>query len=186
MLSKDLRRAERRWRSHCVWMRRLKNDWATHGWNWNYLSAKPYGGAFRRIGLTQEASCSFWAQTTLCDCFWNPGLSGMGRFKDTPHRSCGIECQPEKYSHGLESRPIQEWRELARAYGDEAREDWHVRKRDREKVVVVRKFCVCGYSMGKTWKKVSEVTWSDRRSEEYCPSCEKRFGKRNGKIRMPA
>lgn len=46
MLSKDLRRAERRWRSHCVWMRRLKNDWATHGWNWNYLSAKPYGGGF--------------------------------------------------------------------------------------------------------------------------------------------
>jgi hypothetical protein len=182
MLTKDMRRAERRWRSHCVWMRRLKNDWATHGWNWNWMSSRRY--QYTRLGVTAEAACSIWAKTTLCDCFWNPGFAGMGRFKNTPHPRCGYECHPE-YSHGMESRPIQEWRELDRSMGDEMREEWKRPRRTPDRMMLVRQTCLCGYLMKKFWKPASEITWGDRRSQKYCPDCKKKFGDRNI-MRMPA
>jgi hypothetical protein len=180
MLTKDKRRAERRWRSHCVWMRRLREDWATHGWNWNWMSARRT--SFSRLGIAPSAQCSIWAETTLCDCFWNPAFSGMGRFKDTPHPKCSFECHPE-YGHGIESRPIQEWRELDRAMGDEAPVDLGVRRRDPDRLVLVRKTCLCGYLMGKEWKRAEDVKWSDRRSEKKCPDCKRRLEDR---LRMPA
>lgn len=183
MFIKDKRRAERRWRSHCVWMRRLKEDWATHGWNWNWMSSRPR--AYQRLGIAPSAQCSIWAQTTLCDCFWNPGFSGMGRFKDTPHPRCGYECRPE-YSHGLERRPIQEWREDGRSWGDERPADFHVRRRNPDREILVRQTCICGYLMKTFWKRAQDIRWSDKRSEEYCESCTKRLGRRNGRIRMPA
>jgi hypothetical protein len=180
MLTKDKRRAERRWRSHCVWMRRLKDDWATHGWNWQWTANRPF--KFTHGGIAKSAECSIWAETTLCDCFWNPAFSGMGRFKDTPHPKCGFECHPE-YSHGIESRPIQEWRELYRAMGDEAPVDLGVRRRDPDRLVLIRKTCLCGYLMGKEWKRAEDVKWSDRRSEKKCPDCKRRLEER---LRMPA
>lgn len=184
MLSKDMRRADRRWRSHSVWMRRLRIDWATHGWNWQWMENRPY--PFRHSRLTKEAACSIWAQTTLCDCFWNPGFAGMGRFKDTPHPKCSsYECNPREYAHGQGSRPIQEWREEARAWGDEGREDYHVRRREPDRMILIRQTCICGCVMGKVWKRAEEISWSDKRSEKYCPSCEKRFGPRKV-VRMPA
>jgi len=183
MFIKDKRRAERRWRSHCVWMRRLRNDWATHGWNWQWMSNRAY--AYQRQGIAEEAKCSIWAQTTLCDCFWNPAFSGMGRFKDTPHPRCSkYECQPEKYTHGLESRPIQEWREEARAWGDDAPVDLGTRRREPEKMVLIRKKCLCGYLLDKEWKRVQDVRWSDRLSNgQKCPDCKRRFEER---MKMPA
>ncbi len=183
MLTKDMRRAERRWRSHCVWIRRLKVDWASHGWNWNWMSSRR---SFTRLGIAPSAQCSIWNQTTLCDCFWNPGFAGMGRFKDTPHPKCtSYECHPREYSHGKESRPIQEWREEARAWGDEGREDFGVRRRDPDRMILVRQTCLCGYLMKTFWKPAAEISWRDKRSEGYCPDCKRRFGERK-LARMPA
>lgn len=180
MLHKDKRRGDRRWRSHCVWIRRLKNDWATHGWNWNYAR---YTNNF---GLSKEGACSIWAKTTLCSCFFDPGFNGMARFKDTPHPRCSsYECNQRESNHGLESRPIQEWRELARAMGDDVREDWHVRRRDPERLILIRKRCLCGYVMGKEWKKAAEIDWSDYRSEDKCPDCKRKFGEKK-MFKMPA
>jgi hypothetical protein len=161
-------------------MRRLKDDWNSHRWNWNWMSSRAY--KYTHFGLTPAAACSIWAQTTLCDCFWNPGFKGMGRFKDTPHPACGSECHPE-YGHGLESRPIQEWRELARAMGDETPVDLGTRRREPDKMVLIRKTCICGYLMDKEWKRVQDVKWSDRRSDKKCPDCKRRLEERK---RMPA
>ena len=181
MLTKDKRRAERRWRSHCVWMRRLKNDWQTHGWNWNWMSAR--GTKYTRFGLTEEAKCSIWAETTLCDCFWNPGFNGMARFKDTPtagrRKELHFELGPKGDPRG--GVTIQEVRSE-----EVVRENWSTRKADHNKWVLVKQTCLCGYLMKTFWKKAKEVLWSDRRSADYCPGCEKRFGPRNGRIRMPA
>lgn len=181
MLTKDMRRAERRWRSYCVWMRRLKNDWATHGWNWNWMSARRISYTIQ--GLTPAAQCSIWAKTTLCDCFWNPGFSGKARFKDTPHPRCGYECHPE-YGHGIESRPIQEWREKDRAMGDDTRQDWKRPRRTPDRMMLVRQTCLCGYVMNKLWKPAGEIRWSDKRSEKRCPDCKKRFD--DSRLKMPA
>jgi len=184
MFTKDRRRAERRWRSHCVWIRRLKVDWATHGWNWQWLDNRPY--RFTHFGVAKKAECSIWAKTTLCDCFWNPGFAGMGRFKDTPHPKChSYECNPREYTHGKESRPIQEWREEARAWGDEGRDDFSVRRRDPGRMILVRQTCVCGYLIRTLWKPSAEISWRDKRGDERCPDCRRKFEERM-LTRMPA
>lgn len=180
MLTKNMRRAERRWRSHCVWMRRLKNDWAMHGWNWQWMANRAF--RYTPFKIARKAECSIWAETTLCDCFWNPAFSGMGRFKNTPHPKCGSECHPE-YSHGIENRPIQEWREIARAMGDETPMEYGTRRRDPDRMILIRKLCGCGYLMGKEWKRAEDVKWSDRRSDKKCPDCKRRLDER---LRMPA
>lgn len=182
MLHKDMRRADRRWRSRCVFIRRLKNDWATHGWNWNYRRIK-----FSRLGVAPSVACSIWADTTLCECFWNPAFNGMGRFKDTPHPRCsGYECCPERVAHGLESRSIQEWRELGRAMGDDAREYWNRTRKTPDRLMLVRQTCGCGFLMKTFLKPAGEIRWRDKRSEKYCPDCECRYGPKKKAIDVPA
>lgn len=150
MLFKDRRRAERRWRSHYKFIRRLRSDWNDHGWKQN------------PVWLAWEKT---WT-TTLCECFYDPGMRGWARFKDTPHRSCSIyECNPRNYTHGLESRPIQEWRAAPIE-----REDFHSRKRRRGLVVWLHKACIrCGRSMGRERHVVGEY---DRgRGDVVCWGC---------------
>lgn len=179
-MEKSMKRADRRWRSHCAWMRRLRNDWATHGWNWQWMSNRPR--AYQRLGIAEEAKCSIWAQTTLCDCFWNPGFNGSGRFKDTPtagrRKELHFELGPKGDPRG--GVTIQEVR-----CEEVVREDWHSRKADPNKMVLVKQTCICGYVMKTFWKKAKEVNWSDKRSEKYCPDCKKKFGERKY-TRMPA
>lgn len=180
MFIKEKRRALRRWRSFHAWMRRLQNDWWTHGSRLNprgvYLHMKETGVCSIKRGDN-------WRDRYFCDCF-DFGLQGSYRFKDTPHPVCGYECKPEKYSHGLESRPIQEWREEARAWGDEAPVDFRVRRREPEKMVLIRKKCLCGYLLDKEWKRVQDVRWSDRLSNgDRCPDCKRHFEER---MKMPA
>lgn len=181
MLTKDKRRAERRWRSFHAWMRRLQDDWWTHGSRLNprgiYLHMKETGVCTIKRGDS-------WRDRYHCDCF-DFSLQGNYRFKETPHPRCGFECHAE-YSHGIESRPIQEWREEGRAYGDEGREDFHVRRREPDRMILVRQKCVCGFLMKTFWKRAEDISWGDKRSEDYCPGCEKRFGPRKGRLRMPA
>lgn len=68
MLIKDRRRAERRWRSHHKFYRRLRSDWNDHGWR-----RDPPG----RYGTRNIDG------TSLCDCFF-PWSEQAVRFKDTP------------------------------------------------------------------------------------------------------
>lgn len=69
MLEKSRKRALRRWRSWCVWMRRLRGDWNDHGWKRN-----PIPGYY----LHQRDG------TTLCNCFFLDHKEAY-RFKDTPN-----------------------------------------------------------------------------------------------------
>lgn len=180
MFHKDKRRAERRWRSFHAWMRRLQDDWWTHGSRLNprgvYLHMKETGVCVIKRGDN-------WRDRYYCDCF-DFALAGSYHFKNTPHSRCSrYECKPEEYSHGQDSRPIQEWRELARAMGDEAPVDLVARRREPDKMVMIRKTCLCGYLMGKEWKRVQDVKWTDRRSDKRCPDCKRRLEERK---RMPA
>lgn len=180
MLIKDKRRAERRWRSFHAWMRRLQDDWWTHG---SRLNPRGIYLHMKETGVCSIKRSDNWRDRYHCACF-DFEKSGNYQFKDTPHPRCGYECRPE-YSHGLERRPIQEWREEGRAWGDEGREDFHVRRRDPDRMILVRQKCICGYLMDTFWKRAEDVHWGDKRSEKYCPDCKKKFGDRKI-VRMPA
>lgn len=168
MLIKDMRRAERRARSYYTWLRRVKNDWNTHGWNWN---PRPY--YHMKSGLTKQGACSIWSETDLCECFYDPGMAGWARFKDTPHRVCSpYECDPRRASKGAEAKPIQELR------AEEAQEDWHIRKPNPDQVTSVRQRCLCGFLFGFIRVKVKDRRrWSMRnRDNRRCDDCKRRFG----------
>ena len=159
--TKDLRRGERRWRSYTKFMRRLRRDWNEHRWNWNPRK-------YPRYGLTPQGACSIWADTDLCPCFYDPGMAGWARFKDTPHRSCsGYECDPRRATHGVASRTIQEWRSE-----EVVRENYHVRNR-RDGIRLVKQTCIrCGFLIKKRWVRFGDFIshWNDE-----CPACAERM-----------
>lgn len=139
-------------------MRRLRQDWNEHRWNWGPRR-------YERVGLTPQGACSIWADTTLCPCFYDPGMAGWARFKDTPHRQCsGYECDPRRATHGVAARTIQEWR------SDEVvRENYHNRKR-RDGSRMVKISCMrCGFLIRKQRVAFREYAtrWGDK-----CPACE--------------
>jgi len=81
MLEKSKKRALRRWRSWCVWMRRLRGDWNSHGWKRDpigpYLSGQRDG-------------------TRLCNCFFLDHKEAL-RFKNTPNRDSFSRKDRSKY-----------------------------------------------------------------------------------------
>lgn len=175
MHPKEMRRADRRWRSYCVWMRRLKNDWATHGWNWNYR--------WTRRGWPQqtEKSCSIWAETTLCECFYDPSFKGMSRFKDTP--SMGMR---KRVSNGQDGDRINEYKAEQRI---EVEKEQHgtsqrLRKRlQRQEPTRKKVTCLCGYLLGHVMVQPGESMWhatSQKHGERrpQCPNCKERTNKR--------
>jgi hypothetical protein len=175
MLNKGMRRAERRWRSHCVWMRRLRHDWATHGWNWNYLWIRP--GRYS----SEKASCSIWAETTLCECFYDPSFKGMGRFKDTPsmghrQRSCNGK-DGDRINEYKAEQQLEVEKEL-HGTSQRLRKRLHRQEPRRMKVT-----CLCGYVVGHVMVKYGESKYTaisrkygDRHPK--CPNCDERMKKR--------
>jgi hypothetical protein len=92
MLEKSKKRALRRWRSWCVWMRRLRGDWNDHGWKRNPIRSYFLG---QRDG------------TTLCNCFFLDHKEAY-RFKDTPNESSFFRKDFQMYREFGD--PIQERR----------------------------------------------------------------------------
>lgn len=185
MLNKGMRRAERRWRSRCVWIRRLKHDWATHGWNWNYRWTRSWGAP------KPEKSCSIWAETTLCECFYDPSFKGMGRFKDTPsmghrQRSC----------NGKDGDRINEYKDEQRLEVEKERHGTAERLRKRLHRQDPRRMkvtCTCGYVVGHVMVRHDESRYTaisrkygDRHPK--CPNCDARTKKRLARelVSMPA
>lgn len=161
-------------------MRRLKHDWATHGWNWNYARY-----SVSRIGLTKEAACSFWAQTTLCDCFYNPAFKGMGRFKDTPSmghrkRSCNGK-DGDRINEYKASQRIEVEKEV---HGTSQRLRKRMRRQEPRRMKVT---CLCGYLIGHIMVQNGESKYtaiSRRYGNRHprCPNCDERLKRRTNPV----
>lgn len=80
MLAKEMRRGERRWSSFHAWMRRLQNDWWTHGSRVNprgvYLRMKEAGVCVLKLEDN-------WRDRYYCDCF-DFDLQASYRFRNHP------------------------------------------------------------------------------------------------------
>lgn len=131
MLTKDRRRAERRWRSHYKFMRRLRSDWNDHGWR-----RDPPG----RFGTRNIDG------TSLCDCFF-PWSDQAVRFKDTP--TGRFRKRNESDDAFLEYReerrlPVERERHGAKKPRDNRRRRWRI-------------ICFsCGFLMGFLWASPKE------------------------------
>lgn len=127
MVHKDMRRAERRWRSFHKWMRRLRSDWNDHGWKRDPV--------YRREMVDGKLVTCEAIGTTLCKCFDLRDPQAL-RFKDTPtgghsKRNCGCSEPPLEY---------KEQRKL-----EVQRERWQRRKR-REGERMAKVICSrCGF-----------------------------------------
>jgi hypothetical protein len=100
-MDKSMKRAERRWRSHCVWMRRLRVDWATHGWQYNLVPQYDWGGPDPKKILG-------W-RSTLCACFELTNREAT-RFKDTPTGNESLAAY--RKSDGYHLKEVWESRKL--------------------------------------------------------------------------
>lgn len=102
MFQKDKRRALRRWRSRCVWFRRLRVDWNEHGWKRNPRYDYDWSG--------KEVCRVLSDKTSLCECFDLTNREAT-RFKDTPNGSSFMRRDNDKYRDKRSSHvPIQEKR----------------------------------------------------------------------------
>lgn len=164
MLLKDRQRAVRRWRSHCVWMRRLKIDWNDHGWKRDPIIHYefPNGTAWVNGEPPEAVAYVDPDRTTLCECFDLKAPEAM-RFKDTPNRWSFPRGDWDKYRNGRGGHiPVQE----KRAAPEDEEGAW----RKTEGGNNIRKYprrvqCLCGYFLG----------WAGHESgRERCKDCERR------------
>ena len=174
MLTKDLRRGDRRWRSYCVWMRRLKNDWATHGWQYSIRPVFDWSGPDPKkvVGWTND----------LCRCFDLKNKEAL-RFKDTP---TGNESQAAfRRNDGYHDQEIWEERN---AEGDEARPVKE--RRDRRKGThPFRVRCNCGFLLEII--EVENGSWYRRDWTRRCEDCQRKENERRATVekamlKMPA
>ena len=164
---KEMRRAERRWRSHCKFLRRLKQDWNQHGWNWG---PRWYERSYQ---LTPEAACSIWAGTDLCECFYDK--KAQARFKDTPNTcNCWTCRNPRRVFAGKNSSALT-FAER-RAFLDD-REDWHKRRWRRGWRSLKVQCRHCGITIGS--RSVSLHSGDGRGPGELCRACEEAVSKVN-------
>lgn len=154
-----MRRAERRWKSYCVWMRRLRQDQNEHGTQWNW-DERPHD----KHWLSPEGRCSIWAKTDLCACFYDPKT--MARFRNTPtgshsNRSCGCKWDPPTEKRRiLRKLPLE-------------REEWGRRKRRWGLAVRYHQSCLrCGRSVGHVWHIVGRGGMD--RWHHRCRYCEEK------------
>ncbi len=176
MLHKDMRRAERRWRSFHVWMRRLKEDWAEHGRQSSIYPVYDYSKG------VENRTIIGW-RDSLCRCFDLRNKQAL-RFKDTPsgnHR--------QRVCNGTDGDRINEYKDEQRlevereSYGTNKR----LRKRLRLRKPVVEKVrCRCGYFLGRIMVWFGESKWTalSRNFGDKFPKC--RDCSEKMKLRMPA
>lgn len=164
-MEKSRKRAERRWRSWCTWMRRLKVDWNEHGWRW---SPRPQ---FGWVGT--EWKILGW-KSDLCKCFELTSRQAT-RFKDTPNGCNCMGCANPRRAYAGRSSSELTFTEQ-RVFLDDT-EDWSKRKR-RPGIRLTKVLCrTCGRQIGKVWvkngqsvfMKVRELGW-----DRLCTSCRKR------------
>lgn len=106
MLIKEKRRGERRWRSFHAWMRRLQNDWWTHGTRLNPRGVYNY---MKETGICILKRGDNWKDRFYCECF-EFNLEGSYRFKNTP---TGKESQAAyRRNDGWHDRRIWEERNV--------------------------------------------------------------------------
>lgn len=163
MLDKDRRRAERRHRSYCTWMRRLKRDWAEHVGPW---SPK----------LTWENGvCSFSPgdRTERCACY-NLEHPQALRFKDTPNQcACWTCANPRKAFRGKRKLELT-FQELREFQKEEV--SFGKKKHRPEHLALIRKTCICGFLFETKLMPSGQISWGERRPHKRCVSCTKRFG----------
>ncbi len=159
MVHKDKRRALRRWRSYCKFMKRLRSDWNDHGWR-----RDPVRYASNHID-----------GTSLCDCFF-PWSAQAVRFKDTP---TGRFRKRDEWDDSLTRYRVERLLPVER-------ERFGVRKR-RRGFRFVKEKCMCGFVLGIVKVPFGQSSWAVQRPRTQCESCERRTkGKmmywRNGKL----
>lgn len=173
MLEKDKRRGLRRWWSHCVWTRRLKGDWATHGRQYNIYPLYDWKDGVR-------GKISGW-RNDLCACFDLKNKEAI-RFKDTPTGNESMAAY--RKSDGWHDH--REW-ETRNIKSDEMRST-RLCRRKREGMHPYR---VCCHSCGFLIKivQVKNGSWYRDAWSARCEGCAKKEKRRNTStedIKMPA
>lgn len=154
LLQKSQKRAIRRWRSFTKWMRRLKSDWAEHGWR-----RDPIGPNF----LGQRDG------TTLCNCFFLDDPAAY-RFKDTPNNCNCWTCRNPRHLGKSEALTIQE----KRAFADEDDRSNGRRKR-RKGYHPLRHLCDrCGFLLRIVYVRNHTRPPLRRLYGNNCPGCRAR------------
>jgi hypothetical protein len=172
MIPKDSRRGERRWRSFHAWMRRLQNDWWTHGSRVNprgvYLHMK-------ETGVCPIQRTANWRERFYCDCF-DFKLQGNYRFKNHP---TGHESQSEyRRKDGWHDQRV--WEERRGDWDDEVPVSaWGKSRRDRRQGThPVRVLCCrCGYLI--LIAQVENGSWYHMRWGQTCEGCKEKGKGRN-------
>lgn len=167
MLAKSMKRADRRWRSWCVWMRRLRKDWNMHGWKQDpRYDHEVVNGCV--VAYLSE-------RTSLCSCFDLTSKNAL-RFKDTPNTRSFDRADWGKYRNGRgEGIPIQERRQLP------VSREYFARRKRLGGIFKDRIRCRCGYflhfrlrKMG-TQNRLSEWRLSLREQLKlHCPDCKRK------------
>lgn len=169
MFFKDKRRADRRWRSRCKFMRRLRSDWSDHG-----RQSVP---VYRRELIGDKYVACEIIGSTLCECFDLTSKQAL-RFKDTPtgshsKRACGC------------SEPLTEYKDARKLPVE--REDWRRKPKHREGTRVVKMQCTrCGFLLGRVTVAFGQSpSWAH--GSRVCEGCTKAMKKRmsywrNGQI----
>lgn len=161
-MEKSRKRAERRWRSYCVWMRRLRRDWNEHGWQRNPI------GPWRTFQVDG---------TSLCNCFFLDHPQAY-RFKNTPADCACSQCQnPRRFYAGKRANELTV-AERREAQGDRT---WFGRRKRRRTVLLKKLRCTCGYVLGVCPVVVGEQNRLYRhlddswmRTRGQCPDCDRR------------
>jgi hypothetical protein len=172
MLGKDLRRGERRERSFHAWMRRLQNDWWTHG---SRLNPRGVYRHLKETGICVIKKGHSWRDRFYCDCF-QFDLQGSYRFKNSP---TGHESQAAfRKSDGWHFQRI--WEERNAVFTDEVRESaWGKshRGRRREGTHPERICCRrCGYFLKIV--QIQNGDWFRDKWAQLCEGCKERDKKR--------
>lgn len=159
MFFKDMRRAERRWRSQSKYLTRLRADWADHG-----RQGVPI---YRRELIDGKWVACEITGTTMCGCFDLTSKQAY-RFKDSPtgghsKRRCG--CSEPCLDYKVERQM-------------EAKDDWHKRKR-RDGTRISKSLCSrCGFLLGKGPVEFHvALSWTSRSG--MCEGCSKIMAERS-------
>jgi len=141
MLTKEKRRAERRWRSFHAWMRRLQDDWWNHG---SRLNPRGVYRHMRETGVCVIKRGENWTDKYHCECF-QFNLQGSYRFKDTPTGNQSEAEYRRKDGYHLQ----REWEERNAKDDEYVRQPGPRKRRHREGTHPYRVLCFgCGFLLG--------------------------------------
>lgn len=172
MLQKDLRRGERRWRSFHAWMRRLQDDWWTHG---TRLNPRGVYNHMKETGICVIKRGDNWKERFYCECF-EFHLQGSYRFKDTP---TGNESEAAfRRNDGYFDKRI--WEERNAVFDDESRASKWGKGRKRERREGMHSYKVRCFTCGFFLKtvEVENGSWYRSGYMERCEGCKEKEKKR--------